>query len=219
MTSKSLKVCSVLQSLENLLVLKIRKNALRLWAKVTQKHFDKSLKCFAETQNERAVINIIIPTLNYTIYNNIHSPVIKRQHNVNNMFSKCPRLHIRYTNKKQKSFLKPRLSSYEEFYPKRLSVEKKKVIFKNMQRSNLRLMISITARDREAEIRLWNETLHICMDSLRSADVCEGHQSALWNEQMWGAKRRSLRHLNTIKPERLPPTTEQKRPSDLPEPP
>lgn len=32
-------------------------------------------------------------------------------------------------------------------------------------------------------------------------------------------KRRSLRHLNTIKLERLPPTNEQKKPSDLPKPP
>lgn len=52
---------------------------------------------------------------------------------------------------------------------------------------------------------LWGTPVH----SVKETDVRNLRQG----------KRRSLRHLNTVKPERLPPTTEQKKPSDLPKPP
>lgn len=81
-------------------------------------HFDRSLKLLAGTQTEREDINIIIPTMNYTIYNNNHPTlVVKRQPRVNNMFNKCPRLRVgAHTEMKNKHFFKALSDSIEELY-------------------------------------------------------------------------------------------------------
>ena len=82
---------------------KIINPSLRLIDEQVQKALCQGVSdAFAEPLNDRADINII-PTLNYIIYNNIHFPQIKsRQINMNNMLSKCPRLHIRARTEKKK---------------------------------------------------------------------------------------------------------------------
>lgn len=169
------------------------KNAFHFWAKwwwVSRKstltHLSSAL---TRHKMKEANINIIIPTLNYIMYNDIHPPPhppSSAPHplqsndlklNVNNMFSKCPRPHERaQTETGNKHFLlKPRGSSLQ-----RCSVDLTSNAFNHCTRCGIFFFFFFTLHHKWWKILFLERSSCTCTLFSGSADstcdlcLCEG---------------------------------------------